>query len=101
MLEQRLRTIAVIGIQHDAHRAREGEIAFGNRPWLGDVREHPLEHERDGIGLPLSVDDEHELVAAKSSDRIAFAHLRLESSGDGPQQLIADMMTEAVVDELE
>ena len=52
-------------------------------------------------GTALAVDEQHELVAAQARDRVAFAHAALEPIRHRAQQLVADVMAEAVVDELE
>ncbi len=45
--------------------------------------------------------EDHELVAAQTSDRVAVAHQVFEALGDGDQQLVADLVPEVVVDRLE
>ena len=49
----------------------------------------------------MTIDEQHELVAAQARDGVAVADTGSEPRGDGLQQLVADMMPETVVDELE
>ncbi len=45
--------------------------------------------------------DDDELVAAQAPERVDVAHDALQARGDGAQQLVADAVTERVVDALE
>ena len=46
-------------------------------------------------------DDDHELVAAVAADGVVRAHDVLKSFGDDPQELVAGLLAELLVDVLE
>ena len=45
--------------------------------------------------------EDHELVAAESSERVGRSKGRTDAPGDLGQELVADLVTECVVDRLE
>ena len=63
-----------------------------------------LNPERDGVGLLLvaePVQQNRELVAAQPRERVALPQARLEAPRHRDEQLVADQVAEAVVDDLE
>jgi hypothetical protein len=69
----------------------------GRADGFGDAPRQPLRVGRAGdIGL-----DDGEFVAADAGDRVGVPHAAAQSSGHRPQQLVADRMSERIVDVLE
>ena len=63
-----------------------------------------LNAERDRVRLLLvadAVQQNRELVAAQPRQRVSLAQARLEPPRHGDEQLVADQVAEAVVDDLE
>ena len=80
------------------------EIMISRSSMITGDFEAVLDPLRDGDGV-LAVDsalEQHgELVTAETGDQVVGAHAALESRGDGDEQLVTDVVAEAVVDELE
>ena len=73
-----------------AHLDRRGQLLVNP---LGDA---------GGVRLAVDVLEQHgELVAAEARERVARAHAALEPPRDADQQLVAGLVSEAVVDRLE
>ena len=87
--------------ERDAHAARHHHLVAGNLHRLGQEREEALHH-LDQLRLALQVRaDHHELVAAEPADGVGGPHRPPEPVGDHHEHLIAGIVTERVVDELE
>ena len=52
-------------------------------------------------GSPMAVQQDGEFVAAEAGERIVLTQTRFEPARHRDQQLVADHVTEAVVDDLE
>jgi hypothetical protein len=73
----------------------------GTRPrtgWRDQRPDDPIGH-RFGVGV--ATDQHRELVAAQARADVAIAQTAPQPLGHGDQQLVADQMTQRVVDELE
>ena len=98
---QGLRVVAVGGVDGDAHARRDEELAAVDPEGVVDRRRRSS---GDLGGVLLGRDarnEERELVAAEARDGVALAHVLLDPLGDLAQQLVADGMSERVVDDLE
>lgn len=73
------------------------------------TEEDELDHRHDGIGPGDTIERQHKLVAANAGQVLSFhagdhvggASQSLESMGQADQELIADWMSQTVVDHLE
>ncbi len=101
VFEESLRIAAVVRVESHADAAGDVELSLLNDPWLRDGGEHTLHDLCYRFGPRMAVDEQDELVSAQPCHRVALAHARLQSSGDLLQQLVAELVAEAVVDEFE
>jgi hypothetical protein len=94
--------ILVLGVSaRNADAGRGHDFAAADRERRA---ERGLNAKRDCVGLvdvAELVQQDRELVAAEPRDRIAGTQARLEAPRHGDQQLVADQVTKAVVDDLE
>ena len=91
---------AVIRMKRDTDAAAD-EIALLDHPRLRDRCQHLFHQLPHILGTRVTVDQQHELVAAQARDGVAVTDAGPEPRGHGFQQLVADVMPETVVDELE
>ena len=68
---------------------------------LGQLALDAVRHPGRVAGVADVVHQDRELVAAEPRHRVAGPHAPLDAPGDGPEQLVADAVAEAVVDDLE
>src|SRR6516164_416874 len=69
--------------------------------WRGECRHDPL-HDAVGTAFVAALGDEqHKLVASGSRDGVAIADARREALTGDAQEAVADIVPEAVVDQLE
>src|SRR5579863_60899 len=101
MFEQSRGVLAILGMQGDTDAAAHEELALLDDPGLRDRTEHLAHELPDAVRPPVPVDEQHELIATEPSDRVAVAHTRAKSARHALQKLIAEVMSETVVDELE
>ena len=63
--------------------------------------EHPVGHLAGILGRAHALEDDHELVAAETRQGVTRPDGTPEALGDDAEQLVADLVTEVVVDDLE
>ena len=98
--DQLLGALAAAG-ERDADAGGDEVLVAGEHERAGEHRRDPLGH-LDRVVLAADVLEQHpELVAAEPGDGVACAHRLLQPRRDGGEQLVADVVAEAVVDQLE
>ena len=94
--------VRVVGrTERDADAGRGEHFAAADRERRA---QRLLDPEGDAVGLAVvaeSVQEDRELVAAEAGEHVALSQARLEPPRHRDQQLVADQVTEAVVDDLE
>ena len=68
---------------------------------LGEQRIHPLGERMRLLDAAKPLEEENELVAPQSGDRILLPHRLVESAGDRNEQDVAGLVSVRVVDLLE
>jgi hypothetical protein len=68
---------------------------------LRNRAQHLLRDDRSGIASGKLLQDDRKFVAADARDGVAFADRLLQTPRDLPQELVADRMSERVVDDFE
>jgi hypothetical protein len=101
VLDQRLRIRAVIGIHANADAGGDVQIVLIDGVSLPHRLQHPLRHDR-GIFRSLHFREQRdEFVAALPAHRVRTAYAIHQALGNRLQKLVADLMTQGVVDVLE
>ncbi len=91
----------VVGVDGDADAGRHEQLVALDGEGLGGGIKDFFRHDLGMDGVFQLGQDDHELVAAESRHRIAFAQAFEQPSRGLAQQLVADGVAEAVVDLLE
>src|SRR5262249_40163837 len=86
--------------EDDADARAEGDVPTRDGDRLRQVLDE-ASGERDGLLAADVLEQQRELVSAEPGDRVARAHDLLEPARDDPQELVAGVVAEAVVDLLE
>jgi hypothetical protein len=86
----------------DADARRHGKVVAADLHGRVEGAEHRVRHGDGLLGAGGALQQDHELVAAHARDQVAGAgDAPVEAVGDGHEQLVADVVAEAVVDDLE
>ena len=111
MLHERLRVVGVPREEADAQRRRHVELGAGDLERLPqrrlDPRRDGLGHDGGGVSLgkgrrQLEIGEQHqELVSSGASHQVGLACRLAESLRDQDDQLVARLVPQAVVDQLE
>ncbi len=99
--DQGLGVGAVLGEEGDADAGVDLQLDLVDLLWLGEHRAHPLGQRQHRRGVGDIEGEDAELVSAEPGDGVALAHLRRQAGGERPQQPVAAVMAERVVDFLE
>src|ERR1700690_203298 len=95
------RVLAVGGIHGDPDAAGNGKsLAFNDDGILQACNQGFGDGLRGGVSGTI-FDESEEFITADAGDGIGVADARTQASGDRSQQLVADVMAETVVDDLE
>ncbi len=100
-LDERLGVDAVLGEDADSDRCGDVELAPFDMEGIADGFEDLLGDERGVLGMTELGQEQRELVAAEAGHRVAVAHARLNPRRHGLQKLVADVVAEGIVDDLE
>ncbi len=113
-LQQRVLAAAVSGRHHDADAGGQVELLLLDGERAGHGLEQPARHPLDGRAVCCVAQQDHELVAAQARDRsagvvvaavagqlVARAQAAPQPFADLPQQLVAVLAAERLVDLLE
>ncbi len=101
VLEQRVHVLAVTGSDGDADARLHRKQTPGDAEWLGEHLQHAL-GEVGGLLLALDlVEEDGELVSSHPGQGVARPERRLQTAHDRLKEMVADGVTEAVVDALE
>ena len=101
MLEQLFGCVAIVGVDRDADRRGDVDVMLLD---LEGLRYGILQLRRDAIqGFRIFeiLDDDHELVPAQPGEQIGFAQHVRKRRRDALQELVADAVSQRVVDVLE
>src|SRR5258708_24866278 len=85
----------------DADTGRREDFAAGDRKRVAQRLLNPERHRVGLLGIADRIQQDRELVAAQPGERVFFTQTRFQPPRNGGQQLIADQVAEAVVDDLE
>src|SRR5215831_14247444 len=101
MFEQGVCVVAVGGVTRNADAGGRVQLAAAGDEGAGELRDDLLGGRRD-VGVVVSAGEERrELITTHPGDSVRFSYGFTEALGDSLQELVADRMTEAVVDRLE
>jgi hypothetical protein len=100
-LDQRGDVLAVLGPAGDAQRRADLELDALDQEGLGERGEDLLADLGAGLGVRRGRQQHGELVAAQARDRVAGAQHAGDPRPDEPQEAIAVVVAQRVVDELE
>ena len=98
--EQPVRVAAAVAGDGDADAGRQRHRDAPGRERRGERRLQPEGQRRRLVGVAVAGEDE-ELVAAEAADGVAGPHLLDQPARDLPQQRVAELVAEGVVDGLE
>ena len=87
--------------QRDADAGGDEHLTLCQRDRAGDLVEDPLSHSHGDRGLSDVSTEDGELVAAESSHGIARPEGPAQPLTNGHQQLVASVVSQAVIDHLE
>ena len=99
--DQRLRVVAVFRIERDADARGQHQLVPRDEVRLGDRRHNLLRDQPGVLGLIDFRQEDQELVAAVTADGVRLADARHQALRDRAQDLVADGVTERIVDVLE
>ena len=101
VLEQAFRIVAVVGINRDADRRRHIDLVLLDLERLSDGFLKLLRDAIEHRGVVEILDDDHELVASEPRQQVGCAQGLRQGGGDAFEQLVADAMSQSVVDVFE
>src|SRR5258708_2475444 len=93
--------VRVIGVDADAKTGRDSKFVSGNEEVLVHCTKQLLRYGRGIFRVTQFGQDHDELVASQSGDRVHLPERAADAFGHLLQQHVADMMAQAVVDDLE
>ena len=101
VLQQGLDRLAIAGIDADAHAGGDIELMGAQPQRRGEGLDEAVGLEGGLLPGGQVFRQHHELIAAEPGEGVILAHDGLKTRGDGLQQVVAQVMAQAVVDPLE
>ncbi len=101
MAQQGVRFGAVLGVEADADARREEKLAPGEHERPGERTRELLDHRGDVARIREVLEQHREFVAAQPGDRVIPAQGLAQPLADQAQRLVAGVVAEGVVDDLE
>ena len=89
------------GNRADADARRDVQLLAADLEGRADRVQDLADLAADVVDRPEILQDQDELVAAHARHQIALADRGLQALGHGDQQIVADIVAEAVIDQLE
>src|SRR5262249_56852526 len=89
------------GFNEGARGGGDHELVSADAEWFGHALEDPVGDHRRVAPVTEVFEEHHELVTAEAGDGVPRPEERFEPLCESREQLIADRMAEAVVDDLE